>query len=93
MAMLAISTEQLDFLDNNYIELSDEYYEIENIHHMEIVKYSMKQDLLKGKLQYKTTREILKDWFNRNFFKEDLEVSCYDLFEIANINNVSIIDL
>lgn len=95
MAMLVTTEDsmQLDFLDNSYIELSDEFYEVENLHHEQIVQYQMKQDLLKGKLKYKCTKSKLIDWFNEHFFLTDLEVSCYDLFNIAIENNVTIKDL
>nr|UWG92249.1 MAG: hypothetical protein [Bacteriophage sp.] len=71
--------------------LDDVFSEQENEFHKEIVRANLSTDLRTGQITNKETHDSLINWFCRKFFIYDLEVSCTDLYEIAQRNGIKLI--
>lgn len=70
---------------------SDAFYEFENQDHINLVSFCLKSDVEHGVVKNVITKSALVNWFCKRYFKEDLEISCEDLFDIAKSNNVKVI--
>lgn len=76
---------QLNFLESigNGKMLEYEFFEFENKEHIELTKNILLKALNENEITNNMTREELKDWFVRKYFDLDIEISCLDLYDIA----------
>lgn len=85
MQQISMNLEELKVLDEIFMES-------ENQDHKNIVNFNMIKDIKKGILLMRANREKMIDWFCDKFFKFDLEISCEDLFEIAQKNGIKFVN-
>lgn len=84
---------QISLFDNlKQNDFNVEFLEVENINHKKFVEKEIRKAKKYNDIPLKLTRHQLIDWFLERFFLLDLELNCFELYEIAKKCGVNVID-